>query len=749
MNPTRDTRHATRIILPSLTLVVFASAALAANSGEDSLQTQIAALKEKHMMRTRRYTGLRHIGMTLSRMGKAPAMPLAKLLDDEKRDIRWGAAVILEMIGIEADAALPALQRTFRNEDEDIGVRVSAARAIAAITKTNVFELYATIPRIENKIIAMAKERSLIAQNRERWMEHLVDPELKSDKPRHLHLYKKTPELERALYGLAVGEGLEEHNQWLRQYTANLLSGKTETESHGGSAIDEDLNAFLFLFGAKSRQFPGRLQPDVEKAIKQYVFLSIDESKAHPRYQPKTSADLEKILACGDSAFIMEVGNGPARSDANHYLILQTLHDDPAYTTKKFRAGDTVLQRYEKHTEFYRRGLKQWALHGLFIELGSGHYEYKTYRGLFNLYDFASDPVVRQRIKMYLDLAMVEIAQIWVGGVRGGSKSRAKEGGFRSRFDRIFTWLLGEHHGYNLEPPGLKGYQPPVPAVLLLHLGPTEPIYEIANRHPGEEEQAAPEGIRQYDSMHRVLSRSINYAYRTPDYITGCSMFDVSLWFNEDGGRSGFGYGPLGRWSGVIFRDRGAVWLEAYTGEKWNVQHKDVMIAQRYKHAHYKGDARVDFTPGWDMVEKDGWVFVSNEEAYAAVRIVKGRYDWKEPAQRLMLKDQYSPIIIQTGRQANYGTFEKFQKAILNAPYKLTEEKLEYKGPNSPTIEFFLSDKPYILPKIDGKTLNLDLKHNYRSPYLQGTVGSDVVTVRYGGRAWEYDFGKNEVRRAK
>ncbi len=50
------------------------------------------------------------------------------------------------------------------------------------------------------------------------------------------------------------------------------------------------------------------------------------------------------------------------------------------------------------------------------------------------------------------------------------------------------------------------------------------------------------------------------------------------------------------------------------------------------------------------------------------------------------------------------------------------------------------------MPTIDGQILDLDLEYNYKSPYMTNKVGSDIVTVRYGDRKWEYDFGKNEVR---
>jgi hypothetical protein len=213
-----------------------------------------------------------------------------------------------------------------------------------------------------------------------------------------------------------------------------------------------------------------------------------------------------------------------------------------------------------------------------------------------------------------------------------------------------------------------------------------------------------------------------------------------------------FGYGPLGRWSGVIFRDGAAVYMDPYTGEKWNVQNRDVMIAQRYKGSVYKGDARVDFAGIKGITEKDGWVFADNHNAYAAVRIIKGGYYWNEAARhRLYLNDQYSPILIQTGRKAVFGSFEKFQQAILAAPLNLTGDVVDYTGPNSSRIEFSMckdsDENPYpkCLPKIDGEELDLNLKYNYRSPYLNNTVGSDVVTVSYGDSKWEYDFENNTV----
>ena len=130
--------------------------------------------------------------------------------------------------------------------------------------------------------------------------------------------------------------------------------------------MSEDLNVFLYLFGADSRHYPVRLEADVEQAAKEYAFRSVDitpaEHQGKPRYVPKSATDLDNILHLDDSICIVEATNGPLRSDAQHYLILQTLNSDPKYKNRKFQTGDTVAQRFERFTQFFRRGPETMGL---------------------------------------------------------------------------------------------------------------------------------------------------------------------------------------------------------------------------------------------------------------------------------------------------------------------------------------------------------------------------------------------------
>lgn len=726
-----------------MAVTILTGAASAAEPAAGDLQTQIDALKQAgNMGRGMCGTVRGSIGKNLSCMGDAPVRPLAELLSSESRDTRWAAAIVLAMIGPEAEAALPALEKTFGNEKEDIGVRVRAARAIADIKGTNPQELYKAIPDVEKRIVADSKATYSSLQSDEVWQRYLAG---ETNGTRKLSLFHGISdsigdEETRILHDLATGKNLKAANQWLREQIAN---------NKGNTKLP-------WMFGSNSRHFPGRLEPDVEAALQELVFKQIEDAGgwAGDWGSAKSTAVVEKFLEKEDQGqFVMSWHNWLSRSDAIFYLGLQSLKDNPAFRNRKFKipdsknhlypdvaqGGDTVLERYNAMNEYFRVGVKQCALYGLFNEYASPHYEQKTYCALRWLLDFATDPVVAKRMAMFMDLAMVDITQASLTAVRGGAKSRAKSGGIGSRLDPDLVWWLGEHHQYLLELPGFKGYLAPEPAILLRRLGPTEPVYEIANRLP-------------QGDKGRLLSTSMSYIYRTPDYIIGCAMFDPT-----DGKK----YAPLGMWSGVISRDIKGVYFDAYTGEKWNVQDKDVMVAQCFTGFGYPGDPRVDFTPGWEMVEKDGWVFVSNDEACVAVKIVTGGYTWKTPARRLMLKEKYSPIIVQTGRRADYGSFAKFQEAILKAPLKYADNKLEYTGPNSARIEFFcvmaedtlkasgITRPDYVLPTIDGKTLDLDLKYNYKSPYMECKTGSDVVTLRYGARRWEYDFAKNTVTEIK
>ena len=88
----------------------------------------------------------------------------------------------------------------------------------------------------------------------------------------------------------------------------------------------------------------------------------------------------------------------------------------------------TVSEAAAEWDEFFYNKLRDQALSGLFSENGSPNYWYRTWPAIFNLADLGS-PRVRQRARMFIDLAFVEGESLQVAGFRGGAKMRAKKDG--------------------------------------------------------------------------------------------------------------------------------------------------------------------------------------------------------------------------------------------------------------------------------------------------------------------------------
>jgi len=525
---------------------------------------------------------------------------------------------------------------------------------------------------------------------------------------------------EHATYYLAKGQKTAEQNAMLRKWIP------------GAGA--EHCWSLLLMFGSKSIHFPGHLDEDVEKALKEKVWKSMGA---------RGSRDTASYLAAAsapDGRHVLSFHNITTRWAINELLQLTALAPYPEYANRQLKGGDTIAQRYVACNKFWARGLMGMAMHGLQSEFASGHYENRTWPEVERIYYYATDPVVHQRVKMFLDIFLIEIAQrsLHIADdehVQCGNKSRAKSGGTGSKLEGWLKAKYGEQVGM-LEAPGIRSYRPPVPAILLRQGGPRpEPVYVAEGRIPCE-----------YD--RRYASRRYNYVFMTPEYGIGCAMFNPDHFNSPPLNR-----GAFGSWSGVIFagdlsdQTRRLISLEAYTGEKWNCQFEDVMVTQRWKGGYYGGWPSVAlqrFDDG-QIVEQDGWVFVSDGRAFGAVKVVDGGYEWKTRRTRLNVKKEYSPIIIQTGRKVVYGSYGNFRKQILEAPCRLEGNKLTYHGPYSPRIEFFTNNEPYTMPRIDGQTLEMQRTYAYRSPYLNSTDGRNVVTAQYGEWEWVYDFNKNTI----
>src|SRR4029077_10733920 len=98
-----------------------------------------------------------------------------------------------------------------------------------------------------------------------------------------------------------------------------------------------------------------------------------------------------------------------------------------------------------------------------------------------------------------------------------------------------------------------------------------------------------------------------------------------------------------------------------------------------------------------NIVERSGWIFVTEGANYVAIRPVNGSYKWLTPAKNkapmsqrfVRLNDKSATIIFQAARAAASSSPVEFQNQIIGRPLTYTGGVLRYTAPNATQLTFF------------------------------------------------------------
>ncbi|MGB0596089.1 MAG: hypothetical protein ACPGLY_05335 [Rubripirellula sp.] len=501
-----------------------------------------------------------------------------------------------------------------------------------------------------------------------------------------------------------------------------------------------DYVRILYLFHSHSSHFPGRLKPETEAAMKEALWWW---AKADSKLAVTSPEHLMVLLG---------TENHDLTRRPNHYLVASLLMDDPAFRDRRFDDGHTAAEHAAAYQAFFQEWPRQRAMTGLWIEMGSNTYQKYSWPALFNMHELAPDPVVRKQFGVLLDLAFIEEAQISVHGRRGGGRSRAANGSnsFESYKNLLYAHAdqpAGSSHSRVIE---TSRYQLPAAAILLDQgLFPAAKPFSIRNRVPGELETRGEDGEPQHIAS---ASRLVNYAWRTPHYLLGSTLQNPKLEYA--------GISRQKRWCGLLFDDPTAatvesigVLIEQTRGGRpqhsfWSVQHENVLLVQRIARrkgggSYSTGEIRIQFdVPGLEILDKQGWIFVSNGKSFAGVKFIDGGHRWDEtrsiasPAQFNGPADT-NRILLHAGDISIHGSFAHFQSMLLRNPLKAVPQMVDYRfGDERQRIEMFRYDAAdgasFKLPRINGRPIDLTPTAVYQSPYLNSDSQSDRVTVTVG-----------------
>lgn len=491
-----------------------------------------------------------------------------------------------------------------------------------------------------------------------------------------------------------------------------------------------------FLYNTQSSYFPGRMTSAAENNL-------VAQMWAYAR-------PYSKISQAPNTWNLYDSENHDAQQESFNLLAAQAFKNRPDYANRTYADGSTVTQQYNAWADHWSNFFDERAKKGLFTEVGAPGYFGYTSQAIFNIYNFAEDPILRKKAEMVLDLLFADYAQQQLQNVWGGAKSRSSPNQNYDAKDHAMTYyanlLYGPlpAYGNHIMSLATSGYNPPPVVNTLFADRVGKGSFEYKTRRPG----VGPLGWGA-NKNHNVdpIKSIVNYSFVTPDYVMGTAMLNPA--------NSHVGHSAQNRWQGIIFNTTSAdrVYPQAAPSSVdkvvdafFSVQYKNVLITRKNGITQYP--TLVYFPISLDVLdEQGGWIFVKEGSAYLAVRPAIGTYSWLTGAKNtdpninnrfIRLSNVSSPIIFEAARASDYTSFDAFKADITGNPRSnYTNGILNYTGSNGIPLTFYNDSRT---PKINGVPINYSPTNTFNSRYMQSAWNSGLITVKFGGRTATYDF---------
>jgi hypothetical protein len=424
-------------------------------------------------------------------------------------------------------------------------------------------------------------------------------------------------------------------------------------------------------------------------------------------------------------------------------------------------ASQALREESAQVAELYGHWLEWWSgfldalAHVGFWETASPTYVERHLAPLYNLYDFAEDPLIRRKAEMVIDWYWAEIAQELLHGVRGGPKMRVywtadgDRGARSARNDTMYGvyYLYFGDSAFSEAPaaPNAEMYSAIfatssyVPPHVVLELGSNAEArgsYEVKERRKGSC------FVWNGQNTTEAPYNSRRYVHITPDYVLGTYQSDADKRFMPWSSQVPHLQDSLVFATSPEARISWGEWGLIGSGHLNTFQHENVVLVSRAYHPelslahHLPGAGVLDH-----VEEQNGWIFVQEGQAYAALRYV-----------------QNEVLIVEAARSSDFGGFESFKETVQRPQPGLSLSNIdagfvEYLTAGGDVMWFPLADtagtcrytcncspSPDRLPKVNGKTVDWQSYALFDSPYVQSDWQSGVVEVVFAGKELILDF---------
>jgi hypothetical protein len=586
---------------------------------------------------------------------------------------------------------------------------------------------------------------------------------------------------------------------------------------------------FYYFFSDRCGKFPGRMTPETEKLLLETLWdRTASKNDIHWARQSTWYLDGSEnhdlnAKACNlitSHIFMNEpdykdriypdygFGGGYHYGHAGYYgpgIDPDTRHGGGRANLsdgKKYNAKD----HYNAWLSFMKTYFRERAERGFFLEYGAQGYSKHTLNFVDLAQHYSGDAELSALLDDFQTLYWAEWAQVSISGTRGGPKTR-HHGVVGGMEDKQTADLISFHLGgpanagvwwyWNL----INDYRlPPIVWKMALDRnGMGSFVYQA--RGIGEENNQLPRPLGAERSLVvDTDARFLKYTYVTPDYTLGTQMDHPSAVHSH--------LSLCGRWHGMTFAQSPSsrivpVGIPEENTKKGNdydlevlyhtVQHENTLILQQARRwfalhpewfpaddSRYKKNVGIWIGKDWGQRrETNGWIFVQQGNAYAAVRpvlwdekyekenkvytegqqrffnaphdppTVKLRtdcYSWNEDQTLLLLEDNHTAVILEAGRKADYPALEDFMAAVLDNPIKLYKTVvpgyniLVYTGCGKNAKEIVFNIGAPEIPTVGGEPINYSYPMTFDSPYLKSEYKSGKIRIEYGGETLNLDF---------
>jgi hypothetical protein len=198
----------------------------------------------------------------------------------------------------------------------------------------------------------------------------------------------------------------------------------------------------------------------------------------------------------------------------------------------------------------------------------------------------------------------------------------------------------------------------------------------------------------------------------------------------------------------------------------WSIQHENVMMLQQFGDSERVAEMQVLFSGSLKIIDREGWIFAAADSGYVAVRFIDPAagaaatgYKWdtdykphwtiKEEQRMAGPTAGFLPILIHAGDPERDGSFEQFQKTILEGTVTIDQEKsrIDYRPKAGAVITWFYDQnaKPLKPALVNGDPPNLAPALLFDGPFMKAKFGDPRVYVGAGPFRAVYDLKKITV----